>query len=87
MNIFLGVSASMWIQDEQVLSFRFWLWNFYILALSWLFKVAYELNRKHLYLQMSSGLQISSVHSCESLGLCHFSEHKITKGQGPSEQK
>lgn len=33
----LGVYASMWTQDEQVLSFLFQLWDFYILALSWLF--------------------------------------------------
>lgn len=44
----LGVYASMWTQDEQVLSFLFQLWDFYILALSWLFWLADELNRKHL---------------------------------------
>lgn len=77
---YFEVSASMWTQDEHVLSFLFQLWNFCVLALSCFFRVTDELNTKHLYLQLST-----SVHSCEPLGLCHFCEHRITKGQGPSE--
>lgn len=34
---YFEVSASMWTQDEHVLSFLFQLWNFCVLALSWLF--------------------------------------------------